>query len=388
MRHSAWVVFLKELLDALRDRRTLAVVLLSSVAMGPLVLTLISILSADGQRRAEAREVVVQGQERAPTLMNYIARQTYTVKTPVADYEAQLQAGKLSHPVVVVPENFEADLAAGLTPLVEVWASSTSRHAQAGAGAAMALLRGFNEEQAGLRLAVRGVAPSLLEAIRVEERDLAQAGAGAAALANMLPFMVLMAVLYGALTAGLDTTAGERERGSLEPLLMTPAPRWALVAGKWGAVAAVALLVGLLACLSLLVTPALLRNDVLATMFRFGPFEALLFFLLLAPLAGAAAALLMAVAIRCHTVKEAQANVAVVMLAMSLLPMVSLFSSSGEAGWHLWVPALAQTTLMGRLLKGESIGALDATVPVLVCATLTVLALAFVARRLQQAALK
>jgi sodium transport system permease protein len=388
MMHSAWVVFLKELLDALRDRRTLAVVLLSSVAMGPLVLTLISVLSADGQRRAEAREVVVQAPERAPTLMNYIARQTYTVKAPVADYEAQLKAGKLGHPVVVVPENFEADLVAGLTPLVEVWASSTSRHAQAGAGAAMALLRGFNEEQAGLRLALRGVSPGLLEAIRVEERDLAQAGAGAAVLANMLPFMVLMAVLYGALTAGLDTTAGERERGSLEPLLMTPAARWALVAGKWGAVAAVALLVGLLACLSLLITPLLLRNDVLATMFRFGPREALLFFLLLAPLAGAAAALLMAVAIRCQSVKEAQANVAVVMLAMSLLPLVSLFSSSGEAAWHVWVPALAQTTLMGRVLKGEAIGTLDATVPVLVCALLTALALAFVARRLRQAALK
>ncbi len=388
MMHSAWIVFLKELLDALRDRRTLAVVLLSSVAMGPLVLTLISVLSADGQRRAEAREVVVQGSERAPTLMNYIARQTYTVKAPVADYEAQLQAGKLSHPVVVIPENFEADLASGQAPLVEVWASSTSRHAQAGAGAALSLLRGFNEEQAGLRLALRGVAPGLLEAVRVEERDLAPAGAGAAVLANMLPFMVLMAVLYGALTAGLDTTAGERERGSLEPLLMTPAARWALVAGKWGAVAAVALLVGLLACLSLLVAPALLRSDVLATMFRFGPREALLFFLLLAPLAGAAAALLMAVAIRCLSVKEAQANVAVVMLAMSLLPLVSLFSSSGEAAWHVWVPALAQTTLMGRVLKGESIGLLDATVPVLVCALLTGLALAYVARRLQQAALK
>ncbi len=388
MRHSAWIVFVKELLDALRDRRTLAVVLLSSVAMGPLVLTLISVLSADGQRRAEAREVVVQGQEHAPSLMNYIARQTYTVKAPVADYEAQLQAGKLAHPVVVVPPQFEADLAAGVAPLVEVWASSTSRHAQAGAGAALALLRGFNEEQAGLRLALRGVAPGLLEVVRVEERDLAKAGAGAAVLANMLPFMVLMAVLYGALTAGLDTTAGERERGSLEPLLMTPSARWALVVGKWGAVTAVALLVALLACLSLLVTPALLRSDVLASMFRFGAHEALLFFLLLAPLGGAVAALLMAVAIRCHTVKEAQANVAVVMLLASLLPMVSLFSPSGEAAWNVWVPALAQTTLMGRVLKGEPIGLADASVPVLVCAVLTTLALAFVARRLQQAALK
>ena len=58
-------------------------------------------------------------------------------------------------------------------------------------------------------------------------------------ITGMLPYFVMMAVLYGALNAALDTTAGERERGSLEPLLMNPAERWALVAGKWGAVACV-----------------------------------------------------------------------------------------------------------------------------------------------------
>ena len=92
--------------------------------------------------------------------------------------------------------------------------------------------------------------------------------------ATLVPFFVLMAVLYGALNAALDTTAGERERGSLEPLLMNPASRVALVLGKWGAVASVAMLIALLSCASFLPGQWLLRSETLAAMFRFGMREA------------------------------------------------------------------------------------------------------------------
>ncbi len=159
-----------------------------------------------------------------------------------------------------------------------------------------------------LRLAWRGVSPAALQAIEVDERDLASPAARAAQWATLVPFFVLMAVLYGALHAALDTTAGERERGSLEPLLMNPVPPLALVLGKWGAVAAVAMLIALLSCVSFLPGQWLLRSETLAAMFRFGWREGALFLALLLPLAGALSALLMAIAIRCRSVKEAQAN--------------------------------------------------------------------------------
>ena len=85
---AAWIVFRKELLDALRDRRTLLMVLLSSVAMGPLVLVLLSSLVSGIEQRAETREVFVAGIEHAPTLRNYLERQTYRVREAPADYEA------------------------------------------------------------------------------------------------------------------------------------------------------------------------------------------------------------------------------------------------------------------------------------------------------------
>lgn len=384
----ALAVFRKELLDALRDRRTLLLVLISSVAMGPVVLMLISTLVSGIEKRAEAREIVALGMTHAPTLRNYLERQTYVIREAPADHERQLKDSRLGDPVLVVRPDFEAALARGEAPVVEVVSSSANARAQGSVRRITQLLNGFNREQATLRLAVRGVAVQALEAVQIEERDLANPATRAAQFAFMVPFFVLMAVLYGALNAALDTTAGERERGSLEPLMMNPATPLALTLGKWGAVASVGMLIAVLSCFSFLPGQWLLRSETLAAMFRFGPGEAGAFLLLLLPLAGALAALLMAIAIRCKSFKEAQANATVVVLAVSLLPLVSVFNQSGAAPWHLWVPALAQITLMGRVLKGETLGAADVLLPLVVSALLAAVCLAYVARMLRAAALK
>jgi sodium transport system permease protein len=385
---AAWTVYCKELLDALRDRRTLFMVLLSSVAMGPLVLVMVSTLVADVEKRAEARELMVQGLEHAPKLRNYLERQTYTVLVAEPGFEQKLRDSKLAHPVLVVPPSFEADMASGLAPQLELVSSSGNQRAQTGTGAVLRLVRGFNQEQAVLRLAMRGVASAALEAVQVQERDLAAPGTRAAQLTALVPMFVLMAVLYGALNAALDTTAGERERGSLEPLLMNPAGRWALVVGKWGAVASVGMLIAVLSCLSFLPGQWLLRSEALAAMFRFGVAEALSFIGLLLPLAGALSALLMAIAIRCKSFKEAQASSTLLVLAVSMTPLMLLFNQEGTAPWHAWVPALAQAALMGRVLKGESLSWLDLAPPLLVCAVLVLAGVVFVARTLRTAALK
>jgi sodium transport system permease protein len=385
---SAWTVFRKELVDALRDRRTLMTVFLSSVAMGPLVLVLISTLVSSIEQRAEARELTAVGLDTAPTLRNYLLRQTYTLKAAPSDYEQQLKDSRLADPVLVVPRDFEEGLASGEAPVLEIVSSSANQRAQSGVGRLGRLLDGFNQEQGTLRLAVRGVAPAAVQSVQIDERDLANPASRAAQLTAMLPFFVLMAVLYGALNAALDTTAGERERGSLEPLLMNPAPRVGLVMGKWGAVAAVSMLIAVLSSFSFLPGQWLLRSETLAAMFQYGIGEALAFLALLLPLAGALSALLMAVAIRCRSFKEAQANATVIVLALSLLPMMALFSQEGERPWHLWVPALAQSTLMARVLKGEPISALDMVVPAVGCLVLATLCLAYVSRQFARAAVR
>ncbi|HEU5295220.1 MAG TPA: ABC transporter permease subunit [Burkholderiaceae bacterium] len=384
----AWTVFIKEVRDALRDRRTLLAVVLSSVVMGPVLLFGLSVLVASSEERAESREVVVAGVEHAPTLRNFLQRQTLTIKAAPPDYERQLVERHLADPVVVIAPGFEDALARGERPLLEVLTSSANTRAATGVRRVLRALHAFNHELAIQRLTYRGVAPAVLEAAQIEERDLADPRARAAQLTGIVPFFVLMAVLYGALNAALDTTAGERERGSLEPLLMTPASRHALVAGKWGAVASVGMMIAVLSCLSFLPAQSLMRSETLAALFRFGWREAALFLALLLPLAATLSALMMAIAIRCKTFKEAQASNTVVMLAVSLLPMVTLFNESGEQPWHLWVPALAQITLMGRVLRGDAFAAADLLVPLLVAALLAGACLGYIAHQLRVAALR
>jgi sodium transport system permease protein len=385
---AAWTVFVKELLDALRDRRTLAVVLLSSVAMGPLVMAMLSVLIDKMQRQAEAREVVVVGIEHAPTLRNYLARQTWEIRPAPPDWPQRIKDSTLGDPVLVVPDDFESALAQGRSPRLELLTSTANGRAQGAVGRIERVLGGFNQEQATLRLIARGVAPTALQGVEVDTHDLADAAARAAQFTGMLPFFVLMAMVYGALHAALDTTAGERERGSLEPLLATPIGRPALVAGKWGAVLCVAMLIAVLSSLSFLPGQLLIRSESVAALFHFGAREAVAFIGLLAPLAAALSAVMMAVAIRCRTVKEAQASNAVVVLAASMLPLVSILSQEGESRWHFWIPAIAQTTLMNRVLKNAPISAADVLPAFGVCAALAVVSLLYVSRNLGRRAIQ
>jgi|EndMetStandDraft_5_1072996.scaffolds.fasta_scaffold56528_2 sodium transport system permease protein len=385
---AALTVYRKEIVDALRDRRTLLTVLISSVLMGPAVLFAISALVASLESRAEQREVYVVGIENAPSLKNFLERQTAVIKAAPPDYEAQLRKALFTDPVVVIPKDFEAALRRGDAPVVEVVVDSANQRSSAGAGRVERLLQGFARERAALTLALRGVSLDLLEPVRVEDRDLASTQTRATQITGMLPYFVMMAVLYGALNAALDTTAGERERGSLEPLLMNPLERWALVLGKWAAVASVGMLIAVLSSLSFLPGQWLLRSDNLAAMFQYGLREASLFLVVLLPFAAAVSAVLMAVAIRCKSFKEAQASATVVMLGASLLPLVNVFSLGQESAWHVWVPALAQNVLMTHVLKGEALNAVQIAPPLLVCVVLTIAGVWFVARTLRSAAVR
>lgn len=383
-----WIVLRKEVVDALRDRRTLLRLSIPAVLMGPLLLLALSGLISSLEGQADKREVQVVGIEHAPSLRNYLERQTYTLKQAPADYEARLRASTLLEPVLVIGKNFEAELLAGDKPTVELVSDSANQRASAGVGRLERLVNGFSQERAAISLALRGVSGELLQPVAIEERDLASVQARAARITGIIPMFIIMAVLYGALTAALDSTAGERERGSLEPLLMNPVQHIALVLGKWGAVALLGMAVALIACVSFVPAQWLLQSDSLQAMFQFGSYEVIAFLLLQLPLAVGISAVLMALAIRSKTFKEAQAGSTMVMTAVSLMPMVTLLNPGGEAPWYLWVPGLAQNTLMMLVLKGETLSAAQVLPGVAVGLALMAGGLLFVARSMRGAVSK
>lgn len=380
------IVFFKELLDALRDRRTLLRVALPGLLVGPLMLFFLSTMVAQFESRAEKRELLVQGIAHGPTLINYVERQNYKIKAAPADYEKQLRDGKLGDPVLVIPETFEAELARGDRPGIEVVTDSSNTRASVGGNAIAGLMRGFTMERANLGLMLRGVSNELLQPVELTERDLASQGARATRITSIIPMFVIMAVLYGCLTAALDTTSGERERQSLEPLLTNPVQHLGLVAGKWLAVALMGAVIAAIASFSFVPAQWLIKSDALAAQFRFGIPDALAFAALLLPIAAALGALLMAVAIRTKTFKEAQASSNLVLMVFSFLPLIAILNPGGDAPWHFWVPGLAQYQQMMLVLKGESLHLMQWLPPVLSSLVLIAGGLWYVAQQMRAAA--
>ncbi|HNV59134.1 MAG TPA: ABC transporter permease [Rhodoferax sp.] len=379
------VVLVKEVIDALRDRRTLLRLMVPAVLMGPLLLLALSGLISSLEERAEKREVMVAGMDHAPTLRNFLERQTYTVKAAPPDYEAQLRKSTLLEPVLVIGVGFEAELLAGERPSIELVSDSSNQRASSGVSGLKRLLQGFNQERATLSLALRGVSTDLLQAVSVDDRDLASVQARATRITVIIPMFIIMAVLYGALTAALDSTAGERERGSLEPLLTNPVQHLALVLGKWFAVATLGMAVALIASLSFIPAQWFLRSDSLQAMFQFGIPEVIAFLLLQLPLAAGLGAVLMALAIRSKTFKEAQAGSGLIITLVGLAPMVSMLNPGGDVPWYLWVPGLSQNTLMMLVLKGETLTLAQVFPSVLVGALLTLSCMLYVAHSMRSA---
>ncbi len=380
----ALVIWLKEIKDALRDRKTLLIVLFTSVLMGPEMLISMSFLFAQAENSREQRVVYVVGANQGPALVNFFQRQSFEIKPAPGDYVQRIKSGQFNSPVLVIPDGFNQALAQADEAVVELVYSSTNRGAAAGAGQMRRLLSEFRREKAGYELALSGVAPVQLKVLDLNEKDLSGTQSNAAQFTSVLPMFILMAILYGALNAAVDTTAGERERGSLEPLLMNPASSLDVILGKWGAVAALAMLSAILAVLSFFPAQWLIQTESLKAMFNFGWREAVGLLLVLLPFGAAASGLFMAISLRCKSFKEAYANNTALIIALSLAPLVTLFDQQPERPLYWWIPALGQQLAMNRVLRNETMTWDQLAIPALISVLLTLFSILYMERTLRK----
>lgn len=257
----SWIVFRKEIVDSMRDRKTLMMIFLTAVLIGPVMLVAMSFVVSQQEEKAERREVWVAGLEHAPELHNYLLRQGMKVNPAPSDFESQLRDSRLGESVIWVAEDDQEKQSTGQSPELRVVFDSANRQSTVLVGRNVALLEGFNREQGLLELSTRGVAPAVLQPFRIQERNLASAQSRSSQLTAMVPWMVMMAVLFGGLTVALDTTAGERERASLEPLLTNPISVFSLVLGKWLATAVVAMSIAAISVSSFFPARMLIQSE-------------------------------------------------------------------------------------------------------------------------------
>ena len=379
----ALVVFAKELKDALRDRRTWLVVLISSLVAGPASLLLIASIVSSAEESAARREVVIADAAKAPTLVNFLQRNGASVRDAPADYREELLSGRLQNAVVVIPDDFGRRLASGEPIRLEVVFDETANRAQTAVRTTIALLQGFNREQGTQRLLARGVSPQVLQPLQIEEVNLAGSRARGAQLLFLVPWLALVGAVVGAISVAIDVTAGERERGSLEPLLMNPVSTASLVLGKWAVAASCSAAVVVLTLAGFTASMQFVRSENLAALMQFGTPEILLFLILLLPFSAMVASLNMLAATYGRSHKEAQTYASYITMIVNFVPIIPLFLTVRDAPWQLLVPALGQQTVLMRALRGEAVAAVDILLPSTIALALTAAALLLQARLLR-----
>ena len=379
----ALVVFAKELKDALRDRRTWLVVLISSLVAGPASLLLIASIVSSAEESAARREVVIANAAKAPTLVNFLQRNGASVRDAPADFREELLSGRLQNAVVVIPDDFGRRLASGEPIRLEVVFDETANRAQTAVRTTIALLQGFNREQGTQRLLARGVSPQVLQPLQIEEVNLAGSRARGAQLLFLVPWLALVGAVVGAISVAIDVTAGERERGSLEPLLMNPVSTASLVLGKWAVAASCSAAVVVLTLVGFMVSMQFVSSENLAALMQFGTTEILLFLVLLVPFSAMVASLNMLAATYGRSHKEAQTYASYITMIVNFVPIIPLFLTVRDAPWQLLVPALGQQTVLMRALRGEAVAAVDILLPSAIALALTTAALLLQARLLR-----
>ncbi|HET9046377.1 MAG TPA: ABC transporter permease [Casimicrobiaceae bacterium] len=373
----------KELTDMFRDRRTAMVTLMSAIAAGPIFLILIFNLIANQADRARDLKLPVDGRERAPALAAFLERQQATLTSAPKDYEAQIRSGDLDV-VLVIDSQFAQDVADGKPGTVRLVFDRSRDRARPAIDQAESLLRSYNRLWGQQRLVLRGVAGSVANPLLIEDVDLATPQQSGALVLFLVAYYGLFASVMGGMAVALDTTAGERERQSLEPLLMTPARPAELVTGKWLAVCVFNALVVLLTLTGFYVTLSFAPLPAVGIPFLFGPREFARFLVVLLPLILLLPAILLYVGSRARAYREAQANVSVLLFVVSLLPVVQLFLQRKEPEWIALVPVSGQYSLLNVALRGEALPWVQLALSYAVPLTLAALFLFGVARLLSR----
>ena len=358
---AAWTVFVKELLDAFRDRRMLLVSFVLMPLAVPLILAGMSSIGA--QRQVEQLEglltLPVAGAARAPNLVTWLGEHDVEVVPAPEDVEAAVRTQQRDV-VLRIDEGYGADWRAGKPARVEL-VYDGSRPLQNGATIARvrALLQGYSSEVGTLRLIARGVHPSVASPLQIGSRDVATVASRFDLSQQLLPYLLLLLAFIGGMQLAIDATAGERERQSLEPLLATPASRESVISGKIFATAAFTLLSVAVTLLAYRLAFALMPESRIDLSLEL-PLAALWrLFLVILPVTLLGATVLTALAAFARSHREAQGYLPLLIFLPMIPTLFLMVSPVKTQAWMLAVPFLGQNQLILRILRGEPVAVLE-----------------------------
>jgi len=350
----AWVVFLKEVRENLRDRRTMINTLVTGPLMAPLIFVLLinTLVTRELERAEKALPLPVIGAENAPNLVAALKQQNVEIKPPPADAERAVREQD-ADVVLRIPDTFKDSWSKGEPAQIEIVYDASQRDAGSSVARLRAMLDAYAERTGALRLLARGLSPTVLRGVTVADRDQSTPQSRSGNLFAMLPYFFILGGFIGGMALAIDTTAGERERQSLEPLLANPVPRWQLLAGKLGATTAFAIATVLLSIVAFAAVGHFLPTEKIGMSLEIGVrFVAKVLFVML-PLAAMLAALQTLVAAFAKSYREAQTYLSLLVFVPVIPTMLLTLLPVKVQMWMYALPLMGQQVIITRLLRGE-----------------------------------
>jgi sodium transport system permease protein len=349
------VVIRKELRDWSRDRRSIITVLASSLLAPGLIFFLFDSM-ASRQRQVEDVTIPIVGAAHAPAFVDWLQQQAgVTIAEGPEDPEESVRSRREAA-VVVIPDNFSKNFKAAKPAPIRLVADSSSQNSRPKVQRIRGLLQRYNAEIGSLRLIARGVSPAVATAVAVEDVEVSSSQQRAAMILGFIPLFVMISAFTGAMAIATDSTAGERERGSFEALLVNPAPRGAIAAGKWLAGTATAMLTVLITAALLFTLFGYLPLEDLGIRFRLGRPELAGTLAVVLPLCPLIVAIQMYVATFAKSFKEAQSYLSLLMMVQMVPGMMATMNTMTPQAWMYYVPWIGQQSLLTDVLGSKPIG--------------------------------
>lgn len=353
--HKIWVVFTKEWRDALRDKKSLRMTLLMPVYfVGIFVASTLFAIHMGNQSRATTTEPIklsVVGAEQLPALIDWLRERGVDVQSVGEDAYQQVEQAKLDY-ALIIPEDAAEKFATGESVELALVFDMTNSKVHGSLSFVRQQIWSWNARMGSLRLLARGISPAIVNPVSVRDLNIASDEKMGFFIMLGLPILLIMTAFMSSVGFSADMVAGERERRSLESLLITPVTSGSLVLGKWLNAFSITVLVLLVEVFLFALAFHFLPFNDLGLRVNVTPLDLALILLVLVSVAFVATGLQFLVSIFARSFKDAQTYMGL----MVFIPMVplfySMFNPSAYADWFRWVPILGQQILIKDLLLG------------------------------------
>ena len=350
------IIFQKETLDNLRDYRSWMTGVFWAL-FGPLILGAMIMLLGNTIREKvdQSLKLPVSGAENAPNLVAFLKQQDVIIESAPANPKSAVIAGDVNV-VLVIPKEYADDFSAGKRATLQLVYDSSRQSASPDIQRIQTLLNGYDEYIGTLRLSLRGISPEVMRVGMIERFDTATPESQALIFISMLPYFIIFAIFNGASPVITDATAGERERGSLEPLLINPIPRGWVAIGK------------MLSAMPFAIANLVITLAGFAAIFQILPIEELIgvqlglnasalvaIFFICLPIVFLACAVQTLIASFTRTTKEANTYLPFIGLIPSLPGLALAFLPVKPALWTMLIPTFGQQILINQFLRSEPI---------------------------------